>query len=285
MVRELFNEFAEQWFHASSEIEKKTGIQLMRAGRNLAKPNYSVGPKVIPHYGLHFVLHGKVFFSQGTDQVTAKKGDVFCVFPNHQYSYSIVEPDGELRLCWLTLQGDNIGSVLQQIGIARSCHHLSNVMSSSVEETLEEILDNLRVPVAVDSGLHLISRLFHLFHLLHSEVNVGTSQQEELKWLQRSLDFIHANFRDNLQVNDAAAHVGISRAHFSRTFTRIVKQTPHRYIQLLRLRDANYMLFNSSLSIKEIAASLGYDDPYTFTRAYKKLYGKPPSARYRPFKT
>jgi AraC-like DNA-binding protein len=45
------------------------------------------------------------------------------------------------------------------------------------------------------------------------------------------------------------------------------------------------MLFNSSLSIKEIAASLGYEDPYTFTRAYKKMFGKPPSARHRPFKT
>ena len=48
------------------------------------------------------------------------------------------------------------------------------------------------------------------------------------------------------------------------------------YIISGKLARADQLLTDKSLKIKDIASMLGYDDPYFFSRIYKKYRGHPP---------
>ena len=47
-------------------------------------------------------------------------------------------------------------------------------------------------------------------------------------------------------------------------------------IQYLKMRKANELIKQQSLSVKEISELLGYSDVSSFYRAYRKYYGDTP---------
>src|SRR5690606_1071204 len=125
-----FNEFAEQYFIMPGEFMKSANLQLIRSGKNIAKPNYCIGPKVIPYYGLHFVLDGYVKFTQGDQEYILGKGDLFCLFPNEIFTYEIHMPLSQtppLQLYWLTMYGEFVPKLLSRIGLDKSHPAIRNL--------------------------------------------------------------------------------------------------------------------------------------------------------------
>ena len=56
-----------------------------------------------------------------------------------------------------------------------------------------------------------------------------------------------------------------------------VGQSPIDYLTSYRISEACSLLKNSSLSIAEIAVSVGFFDQFYFSRGFKKVKGVPPS--------
>jgi AraC-like DNA-binding protein len=51
----------------------------------------------------------------------------------------------------------------------------------------------------------------------------------------------------------------------------------HEWLEKFRLRNAAIMLRNSGKRLYEIAAEVGYDDPFYFSIAFKRIAGISPS--------
>jgi AraC-like DNA-binding protein len=77
-----------------------------------------------------------------------------------------------------------------------------------------------------------------------------------------------------------ASEAGVSTSHLNYLFNRQFGVSPLAYFLRLKTEHAKILLANGQLTVKEIAASLGYDDPYFFSRQFKSLTGSSPS-RYR----
>jgi transcriptional regulator GlxA family with amidase domain len=58
----------------------------------------------------------------------------------------------------------------------------------------------------------------------------------------------------------------------SSLFKRYSDNSPHEYLTRLKLNKAANMLLTSRLTIKEIAREVGFDDPYHFSRNFKKFH-------------
>lgn len=80
-----------------------------------------------------------------------------------------------------------------------------------------------------------------------------------------------------LTIHDMAAWAGLSNKQFTRLFVRQYGVTPKQYQIAALIRRANFFLEDTSLTIAQIAAELGYPDPYTFSKQYKKFTGNAPS--------
>lgn len=91
--------------------------------------------------------------------------------------------------------------------------------------------------------------------------------------VQRDLD-------EELDLDTLARRFGHSPFHFHRRFKEVVGETPRQYVQRLRLEKAAYKLQITNARILDISLALGFDNHETFTRAFRKHFGCPPS-RYR----
>jgi len=81
-----------------------------------------------------------------------------------------------------------------------------------------------------------------------------------------------------ITVDQLAAQAGLSRVHFSRRFRHITGETPSGYIIRRRIGRAKELMQHSPMSLKEIAATLGYDDVFFFSRQFKQETGHSPGA-------
>ena len=98
------------------------------------------------------------------------------------------------------------------------------------------------------------------------------------RYLLRAKDFVDARYAEEISVEDLAAVAGLSRAHFSRMFTKTFGESPHAYLQSRRLERAAALLRYTDRSVAEICVMVGLQSIGSFTTSFARVFGKPPAA-------
>ncbi|MBN2161409.1 MAG: helix-turn-helix transcriptional regulator [Pontiellaceae bacterium] len=92
----------------------------------------------------------------------------------------------------------------------------------------------------------------------------------------RCRQHIERNFLQIESVQDAARQCHIERAYLARIFKRFAEEPPSQLIARLKMNRAAELLGNRALLVKEVSEAVGYNDPYHFSRVFKRVYGIPP---------
>lgn len=89
---------------------------------------------------------------------------------------------------------------------------------------------------------------------------------------------IQANLDGELSTPALAALAGQSPAHFHRVFHAVTGETIKQYTLRLRLERAAYRLRVEESAVVDVAVDCGFRSHETFTRAFRRRFGMPPSA-------
>lgn len=90
--------------------------------------------------------------------------------------------------------------------------------------------------------------------------------------------YIQEHFCEPIEIPKLANDCFLSTAQFYRLFQKALKQTPLEYRNGLRMKRACMLLRDEEYSVSEIAAQLGFENIYYFSRAFRGLIGSSPSA-------
>ena len=96
----------------------------------------------------------------------------------------------------------------------------------------------------------------------------------------RSIAYMEEHVNQPLQVSTLAALANVSSSHFYALFKQQMGCPPMDYFTRLRMRHACRLLDSTSARVKEVAAALGYDDPFYFSRVFKSVSAVAP-VQYR----
>jgi AraC-like DNA-binding protein len=96
--------------------------------------------------------------------------------------------------------------------------------------------------------------------------------------LLRAKDLADARYFEPLGVDDLASAAGLSRAHFSREFTRAFGESPHGYLLTRRLERAAALLRTTDRSVADICFSVGLQSVGSFTTSFTRTFGASPTA-------
>lgn len=137
-----------------------------------------------------------------------------------------------------------------------------------------------------EKNLWYVSQTFSVLYTLYTEAlkaeNCAYSKKNRLFSKIRS--YVLSNYKKhNFSVFDAACEFGISETYLRRLFKENLCVSPIKYINDLKLEAAKGMLAVSNYTISEIAQSVGFDDPYYFSRFFKKETGISPSEYRKNF--
>ncbi|MCB1024760.1 MAG: helix-turn-helix domain-containing protein [Acidobacteria bacterium] len=100
-----------------------------------------------------------------------------------------------------------------------------------------------------------------------SEVRQSSSPD----WLKHTVEYIHANYSDNLSLGQIASVSNVHPVHLSRVFRNTYHCTVAEYIRGLRVRSARDLLLRSDMTLAQIAVHVGFADQSHFTKIFKRL--------------
>jgi transcriptional regulator GlxA family with amidase domain len=98
--------------------------------------------------------------------------------------------------------------------------------------------------------------------------------------ISRSIAYMVEHLNQPIQVSTLAAQASVSTSHFFALFKRQMGTAPIDFFIRLRMNHARELLDSTRSSVKEIAATMGYDDPFYFSRVFKSVHQVAP-AEYR----
>jgi AraC-like DNA-binding protein len=134
-------------------------------------------------------------------------------------------------------------------------------------------------------GENVLARLSELMFVEIIRQYLETLPAAQTGWLSglrdsivgQALGAMHAEPAGDWTVETLGRAAGVSRSVFAERFTAIVGQPPMQYLALWRTQLASRMLAEGG-QVAAVAAAVGYDSEAAFSRAFKKIAGRPPAA-------
>lgn len=107
-------------------------------------------------------------------------------------------------------------------------------------------------------------------HQARATTSIATDQR-----ILQVLQMIDEHYSEPLTVQDMGRWVGLSAAHLRDLFRVQLRLTPTAALLGRRMRQARSLLLGTTLSIKQIAAAVGFADPLYFSRVFRRCEGMP----------
>lgn len=100
--------------------------------------------------------------------------------------------------------------------------------------------------------------------------------------VEQVISYFEDHYAEKISLDGIAENMYLSPFYISRIFKSEIGDTPIHYLINIRLERAKELLESGFAgSVQEVAAQVGYDDVYHFSKLFKKRYGFPPSQARR----
>ncbi|MDQ0229194.1 AraC family transcriptional regulator [Metabacillus malikii] len=252
---------------------------------DVAHPNSWMERRQHKDYDLWCIQEGQIEIRIQDEVFLASEGDLILFTPQIAYTATTLSDGCKFIFTHFELSlGDHLRILdnFQLSGIIRR---------TLVEQELQLFLDTYHqykhnVPM---SGIRLkacftmlIAKIIEQYGLNQYRgqfMQDSTNQKLSMDFvkLQPVFDFIHEHLHQPIRVEEIADVAGMSEKYFIYYFKQSIGLTPGRYIYQLKMNRARELLYLKRYSIQQIASMLGYPDPYSFSKAFKKYYKVPPS--------
>ena len=87
---------------------------------------------------------------------------------------------------------------------------------------------------------------------------------------------MYANMDKSLSLEDLAEEFHLSKSYINAIFKKYADRAPLDFFQNIKMQEACKLLRSTKEYISRIGRQLGYEDPYYFSRAFKKVIGISP---------
>ncbi|MEK3866788.1 AraC family transcriptional regulator [Paenibacillus sp. FSL H7-0716] len=220
--------------------------------------------------------------SGGEERVRLKRGELIILDANVPHRL-IVEEGAPCRMLNVEFGFMEYRGVAPSVGkLAREEAALAEMLqlpfSSLVMPDPEEIYHVLKgLVLELDQsggkGGSMVDLLFCELLLRLSRLRqeqLHTSQQPSQLYVRRSIEFLHQNYDQNIQVKDIAAAVNLHPGYLHRIFKSHTGRTLSDYLNMLRMEKAKMLLGQSDIPIAEIADYVGISSRQYFHLLFKK---------------
>lgn len=219
---------------------------------------------------LYFVPGGSGSFTVNGKTHFLHKGDLFFIRPGEPVAYCT--DDDTLKYYWIALSKEHAEEVADALKLTRA----EPVRPAKYARRTEWIFNSV-FDWGKPTSKSYFTAISALMQILAAECDAEPLPKlvEKHKSLAESIkQTIDLNFKKSeFSVNDAAQLLYISHSLMSRVFKEVMGISPVTYLVDIRLRFAAELLHERDVSVKELAAEVGFSDAGYFMKQFKKKYG------------
>ncbi|GCE46028.1 AraC-like DNA-binding protein [Thermosporothrix hazakensis] len=173
------------------------------------------------------------------------------------------------EICWITYNEDPPGQPMVAVKRPTLLEIDPYPLAASIEGLYREYIG-----AAEQAVMQQWTQLIHI----HAQRIVGPVHME--RRLQQLWERVNADIAAPWTNERLAAKIGISSEQLRRLCQHYLGRSPMKHVTLLRMRRAITLLASEYYTIEEISERVGYENPFAFSTAFKRLMGISPS-QYR----
>ena len=270
-----------QDFKYSFKAAERAELSLLvyNTGFQKCPPDYGWGPGVRDHYLLHYVVSGKGYYETDGRTFVLQAGDAFLALPDTPIYYR-ADHKKPWEYYWVGFSGPAAPLLLAQT----PCSRRTPVLHPAAGEHLRQALLDIYKARGTDypSAVRMAGYLQAMLGLL---MESGSKRGGEARadYARQAAAFMQQNYSRSISVEDAARQAGVSRSYLYRAFQAEFGCSPSAYLTRYRIQRACQLLRHSQLPVGAVAVSVGFEDPFYFSRTFRRETGVSPT-EYRESK-
>ncbi len=256
------------------ETEPNEGLVVTNCGFSRTEPLHSFGPALKPNYVIHYILSGKGIFSIDGKTYELESGSGFLIPPGELAFYQADEKEPWTYI-WVGFSGNKAQKHIYDIGLSGHVPIFHSKEQEGLYACVRDMMEHNTYGGA--NELRRVGQLYVFLSMLTKENAVEREVEKDNQYVKRAIEFIQSNYHIPIKVMDIADYVCLNRSYLYRLFLETTKMSPHLFLSRYRITKAAELLLTSSLSIESICYSVGYKDPFVFTKAFKEMLGMSPT--------
>lgn len=256
-------------------------LRLYEIGIQRCCPDYEFGPIIRERYILHYVFEGEGVLHLDQKEFHIKKNQFFLLPPDALVHYQ-ASSTNPWHYTWIQFHGFKSTELLREMGLSRKNPvYIPTENNHILRQSLLHIINNYAKEYIC------IGYMYFLFHHMIELAPDKVKQKSEpaLAYVRCAIDYINVKYCEPVLVRHIAEHCGVDRAYLSKIFKHATGYTLQEYLIQFRVKKAKQLLKETELSIQHVSYSVGYNDPFTFSKVFKKQTGCSPTQWRREQKT
>ncbi|NLF38124.1 AraC family transcriptional regulator, partial [bacterium] len=206
-----------------------------------------------------------------------RPGDVFIVHDRDFCRY-YAGPSGSWRKLFVSFWAGGVNDIMRLLGLTNVHQvHLSPVHYRLARRLFGELL--LCARAKHEQFRDQLSTI--VYRLLIAVARDAHPEESHGTWpplIRRAIRFDEKHRIEPLSMTRLARVAGCTPAYFSTVFARHVGVKPYEWFTRMRIQHAAYVLESTDAPVATAAAAAGYEDPFHFSRLFKRIVGRAPSA-------
>ncbi|MCK6473804.1 MAG: AraC family transcriptional regulator [Planctomycetes bacterium] len=240
-----------------------------------------------PHLELCIALSGRCPFLLGERRHTLRRGHVVVLSPEAFHCELAADRCGPYRLLWVSCHPTEAHLFVQDhLGRRIFNQDAPRVNLKKFAEAYQSVreIDYELWAAQLGAFRRVQGLLLGLCGLFERAVGAAArarpparDEAVQRRRVERAVEYVRDHFSEPLDLQEVAVHVGVSAGYLSALFTRTLGRSFTDYLASCRLEEAERLLAQPSLSVKEVAVRVGIQNPLYFSRLFRKHTGFSPS--------
>jgi len=251
-------------------------LHVEAAGHLLNNPHQEVFRKRPDDYLTFWVLKGRGIVEAENQTVEARAGHLITLVPGKAHAYRAI-PEDPWDILWIHFSG-NLAPLFTKKLRAFGRVDVDMGFDEEIQDRWFELIVShattsssfkLRVDTCLSS---LLGLMVHRLQLKRQAPNLTSTFDAH-----RLQTYIHHHLAKPITLQALAKQTHLSVPHFNRVFRKLFSTSPMQYVLQKRIAQAASLLTETSMQLKEVGFSVGCEDPYYFSRLFKKIMKVSPS--------
>ncbi len=233
---------------------------------------------------IKYILSGSMSINLGSKVIRVKKGDIVIINP-YEYHANVLAEGEEAEYDLICV---NLSRIFN-----KNSYEWDYIFNNEINTKYENVIQNddmvTKMTEQLFDSYEMGDKLFTVGiflaffaslqkHAVSQNVSRSKKDSRNFEIINSALGYIHAHFDEQIKLSELAKRCYVSEPHFCRVFKEITGETAISYVNNLKITKAISLMKNSTLTVKQVAEAVGFEDVAYFCRCFKKKTGTSPKA-------
>jgi AraC-like DNA-binding protein len=251
---------------ADAEIEVISSERFVQHLRQIFRPN-----RVLNHMLFYMPLRGAIRLKSGEQEWTVTSNDLILLAAGQPHEAISLKSRFEVATIHAHVHLE--AALPNEALFSDTVHRLKD--APYWHKQMDVLISLQQQPTCVKATGEILRQLL-MSLVVHGKQLMQRNQASDPR-IERALLLMRSGIHRRVSLDEVGREVGLGSSQFRLLFRRQMGISPKAYQKELRLREVVRLLRQSVLSMKQIAAKVGYANPQHLQREFRHVFGISPA--------